>query len=272
MKHILNKTSLMVFLTCLLFSCAKQWSESQENPLKLPRLKEKLFTSKMDSLHALRPAYFYSKIKVSYIDDERSVSFKTSVNVVLDSAVSAILSYAAIPVFTAYLNTKEITVANKKDKCYTNKQVSDYSELWGVELSFDNIQEMIFGLPIGYIPEGKYHVINDPYEYVLSSHKKREQKKSEKHHRSNIIYTYKLNANADRLVSTHINSPADSFKIDIQYKEWQEKEQINFPKEMLISLQGAKSSSQIKMVFNKLKINDPRRLFMIIPESYEACN
>ena len=272
MKPILNKTSLLVFLACLLFSCAKHWSEPQEKPQKLPRLKEKSFASKMDSLHDLRPAYFYSKINVSYSDEERSVSFKTSVNVALDSAVSAILSYASIPIFTAYLDKEEITIVNKKDKCFINKQISDYSELWGVELSFDNIQEMIFGLPIGYLPEGKYHVINDPYEYILSSHKKREQKKSEKHHRSNIIYTYKLNSDADRLASTHINSPADSFKIDIQYKEWQEKEQINFPKEMLISLQGPKSSSQIKMVFNKLKINQPRRLFMIIPESYEACN
>tara|TARA_Y100001978_G_C23693243_1_gene436027 strand:- start:1085 stop:1891 length:807 start_codon:yes stop_codon:yes gene_type:complete len=268
MKHILNKTSFVVFIACLLFSCAKQWS----GDYKLPKLKEKAFTAKMDSLHALTPKYFYSKIKVSYTDDERSVSFKTSVNVSIDSAMSAILSYAAIPIFTAYLDTGQITIVNKKDKCFTNKQISHYSELWGVEFSFKNIQELIFGLPIGYLPKGKYHVINDPYVHTLSSHKKREQKKSEKRHRSNIIYTYKLNANADQLVSTHINSPADSFKIDILYKQWQEKEQVNFPKEMLISLRGPKSYSQIKMVFNKLKINQSRRLFMIIPESYEACN
>ena len=272
MKPILNKKIFSVILACLLFSCAKQWSETQQKPQKLPRLKEKIFTSKLDSLHALRPEYFYSKIKVSYTDDDRSVSFKTSVNVALDSAVSAILSYAAIPIFTAYLDTGVITIVNKKDKCFTNKRISDYSELWGVELSFDNIQELIFGLPIGYVPGGKYHVINDPHEYILSSHKKREKKKSEKRHRSNIIYTYKLNTRADRLVSTQINSPADSFKIEIQYKEWQEKEQINFPKEMLVFLEGPKSSSQIKMVFNKLKINQSRHLFMIIPESYEACN
>ena len=261
-----------MLLACLLFSCSKQWSETELKPQKLPKLKEKVFTAKMDSLHAIRPEYFYSKIKVSYTDEDRSVSFKTSVNVALDSAVSAILSYAAIPIFTAYLDSEEITIVNKKDKCITNKRISEYSELWGVELSFDNIQELVFGLPIGYIPGDKYHLIHDPHQYILSSHKKREQKKSEKRHRSNIIYTYKLNSSADQLVSAHINSPADSFKIDIQYREWQEKEQLNFPKEMLISLKGPKSSSQIKLVFNKLKINQPRRLFMIIPESYEACN
>ena len=177
MKHILNKTSFLVLLSCLLFSCSKQWSETELKPQKLPKLKEKVFTAKMDSLHALRPEYFYSKIKVSYTDDDRSVSFKTSVNVALDSAVSAILSYAAIPIFTAYLDSEEITIVNKKDKCFTNKRISEYSELWSVELSFDNIQELVFGLPIGYIPGDKYHLIHDPHQYILSSHKKREHKK-----------------------------------------------------------------------------------------------
>jgi hypothetical protein len=259
-------------ISLLFFSCSKQWSRTEDKSDKLPKLKEKVFSAKMDSLHAVRPEYFYSKIKVSYSDEDRNISFKTSINVVLDSAVSAILSYAAIPIFTAYLDPEEITIVNKKDKCFTNKPISRYSELWGVELSFDNIQELVFGLPIGYIPGEKYHIINDPYEYILSSHKKREQKKSEKRHRSNIIYTYKLNATADQLISAQINSPADSFKIDIQYKQWQKKDQINFPKEMIVSIAGPNSSSKIKMVFNKLKTNEPRRLFMIIPESYEVCN
>ena len=87
------------------------------------------------------------------------------------------MSYAAIPVFTAYLDTSEITIVNKKEKCFTEKKISDYSELWGIELSFDNIQELLFGLPIGYVKGEKYHVISNPYEYVLSTHNKRELKK-----------------------------------------------------------------------------------------------
>jgi hypothetical protein len=272
MKHILNKSILSFLLLLAMASCSRQWTDSGEKPEKLPRLKEKVFIEKMDSLHEMRPKYFYSKIKVTYADEDRKVSFKSSVNIVQDSALSTILSYAAIPVFTAYLDTEKITIVNKKDKCYTGKAISEYSELWGIELSFENIQELIFGLPIGYINGDKYHVLNNPYEYVISTHKKREQKKSEKRHKSNLIYTYKLNSKANSLSSAQIYSPVDSFKIDINYAEWQEKEGRLYPKEMIVFLSGPKTSAEIKMVFNKLKINTPRKLSLIIPESYDPCN
>lgn len=253
-------------------SCSRQWIETGEKPQKLPKLKEKMFIQKMDSLHNMRPNYFYSKIKVTYSDVDRKVSFKSSVNIVKDSALSTILSYAAIPVFTAYLDTQKITIVNKKDKCYTNKFISDYSDLWGIQLSFDNVQELLFGLPMGYIEGEKYHVLSSPYEYILSSHKKRGQKKSEKRNKSNLIYTYKLNTKGNCLSSTEIYSPADSLKIDIKYNGWQEKEGCLYPKEMMVSLTGPKTSAEIKLLFNKLKINAPRKLSLIIPESYDPCN
>ncbi len=272
MKNIWNNIIYSVTLSVVLASCSSQWSEVGEKPQKLPKLKEKLFIEKIDSLHSKRPHYFYSKIKVTYSDEERKVSFKSSVNIVQDSALSAILSYAAIPVFTAYLDTEKITIVNKKDKCYTEKAITDYSELWGIEMSFENIQELFFGLPIGYIKSAKYHVLSNPYEYIISTHKKREQKKSEKRHKSNLIYTYELNTDAKSLSSAHIYSPADSFKIDIKYIEWQEKEGSHYPKEMKISLLGPKTTAEIKLVFNKLRINMPRKLSLIIPENYETCN
>ena len=272
MKHILNKTILGLIFILAITSCSRQWMDTGEKPEKLPRLKERTFIQKMDSLHEMRPKYFYSKIKVTYTDEDRRVSFKSSVNIVQDSALSTILSYASIPVFTAYLDTEKITIVNKKEKCYTGKAISEYSELWGIELSFENIQELIFGLPIGYTRGGKYHLLSTPYEYIISTHKKREQKKSEKRHASNLIYTYKLNSQGSSLSSTQIYSPADSFKIDIKYAEWQEKEGRLYPKEMIVLLSGPQTSSEIKMVFNKLKINTPRKLSLIIPESYDPCN
>jgi hypothetical protein len=272
MKNIWNNIIYSLILLLVLASCSSQWSNVGEKPQKFPKLKEKGFLEKLDSLHSKRPEYFYSKIKVTYSDEERKVSFKSSVNIVQDSALSTILSYAAIPVFTAYIDTEKITIVNKKDKCYTGKAITEYSELWGIELSFENIQELFFGLPIGYKKGVKYHVLSNPYEYIISTHKKREQKKSEKRHKSNLIYTYELNSEANGLSSAHIYSPADSFKIDIKYVEWQEKEGVLYPKEMNIFLVGPTTSAEIKMVFNKLRINVPRKLSLIIPENYETCN
>ena len=270
-KRILNKIFWFA-VACSVVSCSKQWSDMQDKPEKLPKMKEKVFVEKLDSIHSVRPRYFYSKIKVKYSTPEHRHTFKTSVNIVLDSAATTIISKGPIRPYEAYLDQKEIIISNKLEKCFTRKDISSYSELWGIALSFDNIQELVFGLPLGFATENKYHVINTPYEYVLSTHKKRSQKKSEKKHKSDIIYTYKLNSSANNLSSAHIYSPADSFKIDIQYVEWQRVENMDFPKEMDITLTGPSTESQIKLVYTKLVIGELRKVFINIPDNYEKCN
>ena len=97
MKHILNKSILSFLLLLAMASCSRQWTDSGEKPEKLPRLKEKVFIEKMDSLHEMRPKYFYSKIKVTYADEDRKVSFKSSVNVdVFVTRLNNILSLCTI--------------------------------------------------------------------------------------------------------------------------------------------------------------------------------
>jgi len=61
MKNIWNNIIYSLTLFLVLASCSSQWSDVGEKPQKLPKLKEKLFLEKMDSLHSERPAYFIQK-------------------------------------------------------------------------------------------------------------------------------------------------------------------------------------------------------------------
>ena len=62
MKNIWNNIIYSLILLLVLASCSSQWSNVGEKPQKFPKLKEKVFLEKMDSLHSERPEYFYSKI------------------------------------------------------------------------------------------------------------------------------------------------------------------------------------------------------------------
>lgn len=271
MGRILNNL-LLCALVCCIVSCSRQWSDIEDKPDKLHKIKEKVFVEKLDSIHSVRPKYYYSKIKIGYSDGDHKYNFKSSMNIVLDSSAYTIISKGPIRPYEAYLDQEGIIISNKLKKCFSKSSISSYSELWGIALSFDNIQELFFGLPLGFSADNKYHVINNPYEYILSTHKKRNQKKSEKRHKSDIIYTYKLNSSASNLSSVHMHSTADSIKIDIQYVEWQKAENILFPKEMNVIFSGPSIDVKIKMVYNRLTIGEPRELFIIIPENYEKCD
>ena len=94
---------------------------------KLPKIKDKELVDRLDSLSKIEPRTFYSKLDINYKDSTTDISFKTSLKIVADSAVSAIITYARIPIVTAMVTKDTITVVNKREKCYTVQFLSRIS-------------------------------------------------------------------------------------------------------------------------------------------------
>ena len=169
---MLNKLTGCIVLVFLTVGCAKQWSDSEVKPEKLPKLKQKEFIAILDSISRSAPTYMYTKLKVSYKGADNKGSFKTTLKSVKDSAVSAVVSFARIPVFSALIDTSTLTILNKKDKCFSVQALSEFSKTIGVDLALYNIEEVVFGHAIGYSKDNKYHMLNDSYHYILSTHRK----------------------------------------------------------------------------------------------------
>ena len=147
---MLNKGMCALLLLFMTASCAKQWSDATSRPDKLQKLKQKDFVAKLDSISATAPRYMYTKLKVSFKDSERKISFKTTLKAVNDSALSAIVSFARIPVFSALIDTTNLTIINKKDKCYSVQKLKDLTSDLGVSFERSGIEELIYGHAIGF--------------------------------------------------------------------------------------------------------------------------
>ena len=76
----------------------------------------------------------YTKLKVSYKGADNKGSFKTTLKAVKDSAVSAVVSFARIPVFSALIDSSSLTIINKKDKCFSVQALSEFSKTIGIDL------------------------------------------------------------------------------------------------------------------------------------------
>ena len=106
---------------------------------KLPKLKDKELIDRIDSLSNIEPKTFYSKLTATYKDlnkpdEEGEISLKTSIKIVSDSAVSAIITYAKIPVVTALVTQDTLSVVNKRDRCYTVASLEYLKDLFGVDV------------------------------------------------------------------------------------------------------------------------------------------
>jgi hypothetical protein len=239
---------------------------------KLHKRKEKELVAVLDSLALVKPKTFYSKLSVDFKDTSTNISFKTSLKIVTDSAVNAIITYAKIPIVTAMITTDSIIVVNKRDKCFERETLSYIKEKFGIDFTYQNIEELFLGRPLDYNVDQKYFIVHDPYNYSISSHKKRERKRLDRKSKEDIIINYILSNDAKELSKTTIISPSDSTEIVVDYKSRKLVKDINVPYEVVIKIITPRNVMLIKLEYEKVEVNEPQELLIIIPEKYEKCN
>lgn len=251
--------------------------EEQQALEKLPKLKDKELLDRIDSLSVIEPQTFYSKLTVSYKDltkndAENEISLKTSIKVVSDSAVSAIITYAKIPVVTALVTQDTLSVVNKRDRCYTIASLAYLKELFGVDFTYENLEEIIYGKPLDYQINQKYFVDNDPFHYSISTHKKHDRKKPDRKQRDDLMIQYHLTNDAKALKQTRVWSVEDSTEVSVVYQERQLVNGLDLPLRVEINIKTPKKTLLLTLLYDRLEVNEPQELIIVIPESYEKCD
>jgi hypothetical protein len=262
----------LLLLSSMLFSCARKLTEEIVVAEKLQKRKEKELVAVLDSLSLVKPKTFYSKLSVDFKDTTTSIAFKTSLKIVTDSAVNAIITYAKIPIVTAMITTDSIIVVNKRDKCFERETLSYIKDKFGIDFTYQNIEELFLGRPLDYNVDQKYFVIHDPYNYSISSHKKRERKRLDRKPKEDIVINYILTKDAKELSKTTITSPSDSTEIIVDYLSRKLEKGIMIPYEVQIRIMTPRNNMFIKLEYEKVEVDEPQELLIIIPEKYEKCN
>ncbi|NDF60570.1 MAG: DUF4292 domain-containing protein, partial [Crocinitomicaceae bacterium] len=157
---------------------------------KVSRKKTIELTTRLDSISKNIPNTFYTKISTEFKDTNQQISFKTSIRLVKDSAMTALVTYLGIPVVNSLVTKDTLAFTLKKEKCYVKTDVSLLRQKFGVDFSFRNLEEIIYGLPIDFDAKAKYHQFIDPYYHVLSTHKKRKIKRLGKKGTDDYVIKY----------------------------------------------------------------------------------
>lgn len=197
---------------------------------------------------------------------------KTSIKIVSDSAVSAIITYAKIPVVTALVTQDTLSVVNKRDRCYTVASLAYLKELFGVDFSYENIEEILYGKPLDYQLSQKYFVDNDPFHYSVSTHKKRDRKKPDRKQKDDLMIQYQLTDDAKALKQTRIWSLEDTTEVNVIYLERQQINGFDLPVKVQIHIKTPNKALTLTLTYDRVEVNEPQELIIVIPDSYEKCD
>ncbi len=262
---------LSILFTLLLFASCAAVKEIEPIVEKLEKTRKSELLNALDSITLRKPDFFYSKITTSYTDTTMEKAFKTSVRMVKDSAINLVVSYAAIPVINSIVTIDSFKVVNRIDKCLMFKDLSYIKEAFGIDFKFNNVEELFLGLPLDYDTTQRYFKMHDQNNYVLSSHKKLQIRRNERHPNDDIVIQYFLNPTLTELVKTFVSSPVDSTEIEINYTSRESIENYMVPKDVLIRIKSPKNNIRIELTYERTEINVRQPVFVTIPEGYEMC-
>lgn len=297
MRRFIN-LSFSLLLLVLVTSCSKKLMPDAPQE-KLVRRKTNELVAAMDSLSKLRPKYFYTKIKCEFTDTNQHLSFKTSIRMVKDSVVNALITYAGIPIVNSLIKPDSIIVTNRREKCVIRQNVGYIKEQFGVSFDYRNIEELFLGLPVGFDTTQKYFQIHDPYNYIISSHKKRivrrenrnnnrpdkpekernndRPRREDRNNNNNeeaeeeVILNYYLSDDIRSVKRIFINSPNDSTTIDIVYASRDSVDAYMIPNEVEICIVTPRNRLVLSMDYDRSEVDVPQEIYFVIPEDYGPC-
>jgi len=271
MSQFIIKAFCLVWMGAFLVGCGS--SKNEFGKEKLPKVKSQELINRLSQLSKLKPEFFYSKISSKYEDSEYNVSFKTNVRMRKDSALNAFVTFARIPIYNTMITPDTLKMVDKRGKCYTVESVSYLKKTFGVDFEHKNIEEFLLGMPIGWDDNEKYHQINDPYNYTIASHNKRQLKKAEKDNEKaiDVYIKYYLTDDAKNLSKIIIDSPTDTTHIKVDFLTRQFIDGYSVPNKAEIRVETPNDTLFIDLNYNKVTINEPKKLFLAIPENYEQC-
>lgn len=269
MLRNITKLIFSAVLMISLASCGAKKSADGENTHKLPKVKEELLINRLDSLSKERPEHFYTKLSSKYSDSKYNVSFKTSIRMRTDSAFHALITFARIPIYNTMVTPDTLTIVDKRNNCYIQEGMTYLKKTFNVDFKHENIEELILGMPIAWDSNVEYHQIKDPYNYIVSSQPKRNIRRLDAD--DDVLIRYYLSNDTKSLRRLVIDSPKDTTTITVNYFGREMIDNYSIPTSGDINVKTPREDIYIDFKYNKSIINEPRVLYLAIPNKYERC-
>jgi|APGre2960657444_1045066.scaffolds.fasta_scaffold77433_2 hypothetical protein len=265
---------ILVFLVMtILVSCSPKSIKTVLS--KVERKKTSELVAHLDSIHRIYPETFYSKIGTNFQDTSQEVSFKTNIKLLKDSMLGAVITYASVPILNACISKDSLKFTNKREKCFTITNLNEIKKHFGVDFSFKNIQELLFGLPLGFEPKNKYYQIHEPFQYIISSHRKREIRKIErnpnKKTNDDYIIKYYFRDTIPGMSQIDLEIPSDLTTIRINYAKYIKVKDFHIPTLVTLFITTPKNTININLEYDKVELNEKQEVIFSIPDKYEEC-
>ncbi len=240
----MNKLLSYLFLILILSSCSIKVREIDY--AKAPKNAKDLI-ERVISKNKI-PEWLSLKGKVNLIKDEKNITLNINIKCRKDSLIWASVSAPfGIELFRTMLTKDSMYYINRTNKTFFVKPITDITTFLKVDISFDEIQEMITANPRVLKKEYTFHIIENTFELNAKQ------------------VFYKVSADFYRILRASIIDGGN--ELNYEFSSFINQNEFIFPKQFSISVRSSENF-EATLDYSKIVFNEKQKLPFKIPSSY----
>ena len=241
----------IIFIT----ACKSPAVFPSKNPIKYLPVKD---LTKAISKNRVDFKKFRSRVKTTYDDGKRSQQVIVNIRMEKDKAIW-ISANMLVPIAKILITPIKVSFFEKFQKTFFEGDISFINNQFNTNFDFEDIQNLLIGLPLADLNRGRWETISHPKYYILTP------KSSKTQLRPTFFYDPSdFSLREQRfLVSGTMQS------LTIKYINYQRLEGEFLPREIEISLFDGRDLKRITLEYTRVDFPDQLSLPFKIPDGYK---
>ena len=199
-----------------------------------------------------------AKLKVNFNNGKTKQSLSVNMKIIKDEVI-LLKGTKFITVFKAKITPTSVSYYSSLFKNYFEGDFSMIKKLLGVEINFEQLQNLFLGQSLLNLKEEKQNVDIVKNRYILSPEKQVEL--------FDIFFT--INPSHFKLEQQSIVKAVKNLRLDIKYPSYNLVDDVVFPAEIKVKAKNAKSFTNIDLYYKSVVFDTDVRMSFNIPYGYK---
>ena len=254
-RNFADKKIGFILFIIFITACKSPAVFPSKNPIKYLPVKE---LTKAISKNRVDFKKFRSRVKTTYDDGKRSQQVIVNIRMEKDKAIW-ISANMLVPIAKILITPIKVSFFEKFQKTFFEGDISFINNQFNTNFDFEDIQNLLIGLPLADLNRGRWETISHPKYYILTP------KSSKTQLRPTFFYDPSdFSLREQRfLVSETMQS------LTIKYINYQRLEGEFLPREIEISLFDGRDLKRITLEYTRVDFPDQLSLPFKIPDGYK---
>lgn len=251
----MKKINFLVFLLLLLFTgCKSAKTVVGKGVLENSMTSEKIIKSHKNNLINFKT--LQARVTVEYVKGSKSQTQTVNLRVQKNKIIWI---NAKLSIIRIKITPQRVTYYNKLDNTYFEGDFSLISEILGVEVTFENIQNLLLGQTLFALENTNFEIETTANSYVLRPNDE------------NSIFkvVYLLNPYHFLLDSQQVSQPLEQRTLNIEYNDYQDVKRHVLPNHIKITAIEKNDETVINMELKSVSLDQELRFPFRIPSGFQ---